>query len=173
MQQLKFCPQCGKEQLQWDGEKKWSCRCGFVLFHNVAGAVAVVITFQDEIFLTRRNQEPAKGMLDLAGGFVDPGESAETTCIREIREELGFDLERPKLKYEASLPNIYHYQGIDYNTLDLFYSYEAVEKFNFTAAESEISEGIWISKSTIDLNEIAFDSQRKFLEKWINSITSN
>ncbi len=98
MQQLKFCPQCGKEQITWDGEKKWSCSCGFTLFHNVAGAVAVVLTYGDEIFFTRRNQEPKKGKLDLAGGFVDPRESAESTCIREIDEELQVKLDISRLK---------------------------------------------------------------------------
>ncbi|WP_332021672.1 NUDIX domain-containing protein, partial [Kaistella sp.] len=78
MDYLKFCPKCGNESLNWDGEKKWNCKvCDYVLFHNVAGAVAVVIKFGDEILLTRRNQEPKKGKLDLAGGFVDPKENAE------------------------------------------------------------------------------------------------
>ena len=166
MQQLRFCPQCGKEVLDWDGEKKWSCRCGFVLFHNVAGAVAVLITHGDEIFLTRRNQDPQKGKLDLAGGFVDPKESAEKTCIRELEEELQFSLDKSKLKYEASLPNIYHYKGIDYNTIDLFYSYEIEEKFEFTAEISEISEGVWMHRNAIDLEEIAFESQREFLRQF-------
>ena len=166
MQQLRFCPQCGKEQLEWDGEKKWSCSCGFTLFHNVAGAVAVVLTHGDEIFLTRRNQDPKKGKLDLAGGFVDPKESAETTCIRELEEELQVKLDVSRLKYEASFPNVYHYKGIDYNTLDLFYSYEIEEKFEFIAELSEISEGVWIEKSEIDLKDIAFDSQREFLKRF-------
>ena len=78
MNDLKFCPKCGEKTLQLDGEKKWNCtNCDYVLFHNVAGAVAVLIKYKDEILFTRRNQEPKKGKLDLAGGFVDPKESAE------------------------------------------------------------------------------------------------
>jgi ribosomal protein L33 len=58
---LKYCPSCGKESLHWDGEKKWSCpECGFTLYNNVAGAVAVVIRCGDEIYLTRRNRDPKK-----------------------------------------------------------------------------------------------------------------
>ena len=70
---LKYCPQCGKETLQWSEEKKWYCiKCSFVLYHNCAAAVAVIVLYRDEILFTRRSQYSEKGKLDLPGGFVDP-----------------------------------------------------------------------------------------------------
>ena len=165
MNNLKFCPKCGTERLQWDGEKKWSCsNCDYVLFHNVAGAVAVLIKFENEILFTRRNQEPKKGKLDLAGGFVDPKESAEVTCVRELFEEMQIKVEISKLKYLASLPNTYEYKNILYNTLDLFYEYEIEEKFEVNLEISEISETVWLKMEEINLEEIAFESQRMFLK---------
>lgn len=167
MDYLKFCPKCGNESLNWDGEKKWNCKvCDFILFHNVAGAVAVVIKCGDEILLTRRNQEPKKGKLDLAGGFVDPKESAEETCARELFEEMKMRIDISKLKYLASLPNIYEYKNIIYNTLDLFYEYESDEKFEVNLEISEISETIWLKIQDINPDDIAFDSQRIFLQKY-------
>ena len=167
MEYLKFCPKCGNESLNWDGEKKWNCKvCDFILFHNVAGAVAVVIKCGDEILLTRRNQEPKKGKLDLAGGFVDPKESGEETCARELFEEMKMRIDISKLKYLASLPNIYEYKNIIYNTLDLFYEYESDEKFEVNLEISEISETVWLKIQDINPDDIAFDSQRIFLEKY-------
>lgn len=167
MEYLKFCPKCGNESLNWDGEKKWNCKvCDFILFHNVAGAVAVVIKCGDEILLTRRNQEPKKGKLDLAGGFVDPKESAEETCARELFEEMKMRIDITKLKYLASLPNIYEYKNIIYNTLDLFYEYESDEKFEVNLEIYEISETVWLKIQDINPDDIAFDSQRIFLEKY-------
>lgn len=166
-QKLKFCPNCGRESLNWEEDRKWSCRdCGFVLYNNVAAAVAVVIRCGDEVFLTRRNQDPKKGKLDLSGGFTDPKESAEETCERELFEELKLRINTNELKYLASLPNIYHYKGIDYNTLDLFYEYYVEEKFLIELEISEISEGLWVPISEIDVNEIAFDSQKKFFTEY-------
>ncbi|MBU4537474.1 MAG: NUDIX domain-containing protein [Weeksellaceae bacterium] len=167
MNDLKFCPKCGNQTLQWDGEKKWSCsECDYVLYHNVAGAVAVLVKCGNEILLTRRNQEPKKGKLDLAGGFVDPKESAEETCVRELYEEMKIEVEISRLKYLASLPNIYEYKNITYNTLDLFYEYEVAEKFDVNLEISEISETVWLRKEEIKLEDIAFDSQRIFFEKY-------
>lgn len=171
MKILKYCPSCGKETLHWDGEKKWSCpECNFTLYNNVAGAVAVVIRYQDEIYLTRRNRDPKKGKLDLAGGFVDPKESAEETCKRELFEELQLDVDISNLKYLTSLPNVYQYKEIDYNTIDLFYEYHVPEKFEVNLELSEISEAVWILLKELDLEDIAFDSQKKFFEEYLKNI---
>ena len=170
MNDLKYCPKCGNPTLIWDGEKKWSCsHCGFVLFHNVAGAVAVLIKYGDEVLFTRRNQEPKKGKIDLAGGFVDPKESAEETCVRELFEELKIEVDISQLKYLASLPNTYEYKNILYNTIDLFYEYEVSKKLELHLERSEISETIWIKKNEIDLDDIAFDSQKIFLKNYLTS----
>lgn len=167
MKILKYCPSCGKESLQWDGEKKWSCpNCNFRLYNNVAGAVAVIIRFGNEIFLTRRNRDPKKGKLDLAGGFIDPRESAEEACKRELFEELKLEVDISKLKYLTSLPNIYQYKEIDYHTIDLFYEYEVSEKFEVNLELSEISESVWIDLKELKLEDIAFDSQKKFFEEY-------
>lgn len=169
MNHLKFCPKCGEKSLLFDGEKKLSCNnCDFIMYQNCAAAVAVVIKCGDEIFLTKRNQNPKIGKLDLAGGFTDPKESAEQTCARELWEELNLEIDIKRLKFIMSLPNIYHYKGIDYNTLDIFFEYEVEEKFEITKLElHEISETFWIKKSEINLEDIAFDSQKRFFEMYL------
>ena len=66
-----------------------------------------------------------------------------------------------------SLPNVYHYKEIDYNTLDLFFEYNVDEKVDAKKLEThEITEVIWLKISELNLEEIAFDSQRKFLEHY-------
>ncbi|WP_294314691.1 NUDIX domain-containing protein [uncultured Chryseobacterium sp.] len=171
MKILKYCPSCGKESLNWDGEKKWSCpNCNFTLYNNVAGAVAIVIRYEDEIYLTRRNRDPKKGKLDLAGGFVDPRESAEETCKRELFEELQLDVDVSNLQYLTSLPNVYQYKEIDYNTIDLFYEYNVSEKFEVNLELSEISEAVWIPLKQLQLEDLAFDSQKIFFEGYLKSL---
>lgn len=167
MNSMKYCAKCGQATLNWDGEKKWSCsECDFTLYHNVAGAVAVLIKNGDQILFTRRNQEPMKGKLDLPGGFVDPKESAETTCVREISEELNYKIDSTQLKYLGSLPNVYHYKKIAYNTLDLFYEYETAEKFDVDLEFAEVSEIVWLKLDDLNTEDLAFESQKTFLKTY-------
>lgn len=167
MNQLNFCPKCSQKTLLFSEGKKWHCsECDFVLYHNCAAAVAVVISCGNEILLTKRNQEPAKGKLDLAGGFTDPNESAEQTCFRELKEELNIEIDVTKLEFLMSLPNVYHYKGVDYNTLDLFFEYRVEEKFAVDLEKSEIAEVFWLNKENVDLECIAFPSQKLFFQKY-------
>ncbi|RNA61251.1 NUDIX domain-containing protein [Chryseobacterium nematophagum] len=170
MKLLNYCPSCSNKSLLWDGEKKWHCsKCNFTLYNNVAGAVAVVIRFGDEIYLTRRNREPKKGKLDLAGGFIDPKEIAEEACRRELFEELQINIDISSLKYLTSLPNVYQYKEIDYNTIDLFYEYNISEKFDVKLDFTEISEAVWVPLEELNLNELAFDSQKKFFKEYLKN----
>ncbi len=166
---LKFCPKCGHETLQFDGKNKLYCtHCDFVIYHNCAAAVAVVIRYKDEILLTKRNQNPGMGKLDLAGGFTDPEESAEETCVRELKEEMGAEIDKTRLKFLMSLPNVYQYKNIDYNTLDLFFEYELKEKSFVEKLETrEISEIVWVKLSELNLDEIAFESQKNFFRQYL------
>lgn len=168
---LPYCPRCGEKSLHWDGLKKWFCTlCHYTYYHNCAGATGVLLRHKDEILLSIRNREPAKGKLDLPGGFVDPSESAEECCKREIKEELGVSLFSEKFQYLGSQPNTYTYKDISYNTLDLFYAYELDNLPDFTLATDEISEVIWLKPRAINFTEIAFESQRKFLSNYIQSL---
>ena len=165
MKELKYCPNCGHKTLIWNHISKLSCsNCNFVMYQNVAAAVAVLIRCKEKYLFTRRNKEPKKGFLDLSGGFTDPQESSEETCQRELKEELNFDIYPENLKYLGSLPNIYLYKNIKYNTLDLFYLYEIENELQFKLQLEEISETVWLSKNDIKLEDIAFDSQREFLK---------
>ncbi|MHA6696518.1 NUDIX hydrolase [Chryseobacterium sp. A321] len=166
--EFKYCPNCGNSSLTWDGEKRWSCtQCQFTLYHNCAAAVAVLIRCEDEILVTKRNLEPGKGLLDLPGGFVDPNESAEEACSREVREELKIELDLNSLKILKSRPNEYPYKGILYHTLDLFVEYRVKEKPLFAIDRGEIHSVEWMNLHQLDLTKWAFESQKEFLSTYI------
>ncbi len=50
-----------------------------------------------KIVLIRRKNPPYKGELALPGGFVDIGETVETACLREAKEETSLDVKIKKL----------------------------------------------------------------------------
>ena len=77
---FKFCPKCGSDKFFIETFKSKKCQnCQFHYFYNTAAASTVFLrNEQDELLIGRRVFNPAKGTLDLPGGFVDFGEDAET-----------------------------------------------------------------------------------------------
>ena len=60
-------------------------------------ADAVIIYDNDNLVLIRRKNPPFQGQLALPGGFVDVGETIESACIREAKEETNIDVKIIKM----------------------------------------------------------------------------
>ncbi|MFN7054295.1 NUDIX domain-containing protein [Hyphomonas sp.] len=58
-----------------------------------AGCGAAILDEQGRLLLIQRLREPEAGAWGLPGGKIDFGERAEDTARREIREELGIEIE--------------------------------------------------------------------------------
>ncbi len=161
---FRHCPKCGKAAAE-AGRAPFLCAaCGFLFYFNPAIAVgAVLLAPDDTVLLIRRAKDPHRGKLSVPGGFVDAGEVAEAALRREIREEVGMEVER--LDYLCSQPNQYHYRGVTYQVLDFFYLGH-VEQKSAQADPGEVSEVCWIPRGQIVLEEIAFDSVREMLRSF-------
>lgn len=163
---FKYCPHCGSQDFVYINNFKFNCNtCDFVLYHNIAAAVTIVFTHEDKVLFTVRNVDPDKGKLDLPGGFIDPGETAEEAACREIKEELGLDISPEVLKYITTSPNNYLYKNVAYRTMDIFYECELTSNNITIRAEEEIKDLIWIKRNQIDLNAIGFVSVKKVIQQ--------
>ena len=76
---FKYCPKCGSPHFEVNNEKSKRCAdCGFVYYFNSSAAtVAFILNDKNELLVCRRGKEPAKGTLDLSGGFIDMHETGE------------------------------------------------------------------------------------------------
>lgn len=153
-----FCPNCGSKRIAYDGRKKFTCGdCSLKYFQNVAAAAGTILECDGKIVLIRRGQEPGKGKLDLPGGFVDPGETAEQAARREIKEELKIDV--GPLEYLGSYPNTYEYENFAYSSCDLLF-YRKIDAFPTEFDEREAVELLLMDPFEIPDDELAFQSIR-------------
>lgn len=155
--QFEYCPKCGAKAFVERNEKAKQCNaCGFVYYFNPSSSVACFIKNEKgELLLVRRGKEPAKGTLDLPGGFVDMFETAEDAVRREVLEETG--LEVKDCQYLFSLPNLYMYSGFEVHTLDMFFECQ-VKDFTDAHAQDDAGEIIFMKKEGLKADDFGLMS---------------
>lgn len=168
LEKFRYCPVCGSSHFIESSCKSKRCEsCGFEYFINPSSAnVAIIVNDKGELLVATRKREPAKGTLDLPGGFADMHETAEEGLRREVKEETG--LEVTSVRYLFSMPNTYRYSNFDIPTLDMFYECR-IKDFSVLTADDDIANCQWIAISDINPELFGLRSIRMGIEKWINN----
>ncbi|HYE35290.1 NUDIX domain-containing protein [Methylocaldum sp.] len=160
---FRFCPRCGGEYLSMQEHRAIKCgRCGFLYFFNTCAAAGAFVFYQNQLVLCVRAKDPAKGKLDLPGGFIEFNETVEDALRREIAEEL--NLETINYRYLTSVPNDYLYGGMLYKVTDMVFLCDALHIGTLKAAD-DVADYRLVSPYDIDPEELAFNSTRTALEK--------
>jgi len=103
--------------------------------------VAAVIRKEDKIFATQRGYGDFKGGWEFPGGKIEPGETAETALVREIKEELNTIITVVQLIKTVD----YDYPGFH---LKMHCFLCSVESGSLELNEHESSK--WLTADTID-----------------------
>ncbi|NDV82094.1 NUDIX domain-containing protein [Bacteroides sp. 51] len=158
--QFHYCPKCGSDRFVINNEKSKKCeKCGFVYYFNsCAATVALILNEKNELLVCRRAKNPAKGTLDLPGGFIDMHETAEEGVAREVLEETGLVVK--EAIYQFSLPNIYVYSDFEVHTLDMFFLCK-VEHTDHIEANDDVTDSFFLPLSDINVDDFGLDSIRK------------
>ncbi len=171
LDKFKFCPVCGSSHFEINNIKSKKCTtCGFTYYLNPSSAtVALIINEEHELLVVRRKNEPAKGTLDLPGGFVDMYETGEEGVAREVKEETGLDA--TEVRYLFSIPNLYLYSGFMVHTLDMFYTVK-VKDLSHVEAMDDAAAYYWIALDKLNPEEFGLGSIRQGLVKFLQEKVS-
>ena len=164
---FKYCPKCGSSEFEIHNALSRHCtHCGFTYYQNPrASTAAFILNGQGELLVARRAKEPAKGTLDLPGGFVDNHENAEQGMVREIYEETGITVDPNEVEYLFSIPNIYRYSGMDIHTLDLFFLCR-VDDVEVKAAD-DAAELTWLPLREVYVERFGLRSIREAVHRFL------
>lgn len=163
---FRYCPECGSPHFEVNNEKSKRCAdCGFVYYFNSSAAtVAFILNDKGELLVCRRGKEPAKGTLDLSGGFVDRFETGEEGVAREVREETGLLVEQAV--YLFSLPNTYLYSGFLVHTLDQFFLCKVKDTERIEAMD-DVADSFWVPLDKVDPEAFGLDSVREGVRRFL------
>ena len=159
-----FCPRCGNEGLAEHGENAVDCpACGYVYYHSSVAAVVGIIEYQDRVVVTRRANDPHKGMWAIPGGFVEYGESLEAALVRELEEELNLEIAEPE--YLASYGSRYPYRDVLYFPSVAYFTCR-VEDVSHMRASDDIDQYRLIPPAQLIQEELAFAADGKALRTY-------
>jgi NAD+ diphosphatase len=96
----RFCGRCGTPTHTKADERAKECpNCGYVAYPRVSPAMMALVTRGREILLARSHRF-VNGVYSALAGFVEPGETIEDCVRREVREEVGVEVDH--ITYFAS-----------------------------------------------------------------------
>jgi NAD+ diphosphatase len=99
----RFCGRCSTPTEPAMGERARRCpACGLLAFPRLAPAIITLIERDDGRALLARGRTFPIPMYSCIAGFVEPGETLEQAVHREVREEVGVELDN--VRYWASQP---------------------------------------------------------------------
>ena len=104
----RFCGQCATPTVPLETERARKCpACGLTAYPRISPCVIVLISRGSEVLLARGRNFPP-GRYSTPAGFVEVGETLEETVVREVREEVGVEVEN--IRYFGSQPWPYPHQ---------------------------------------------------------------
>lgn len=130
----RFCGRCATTTIHSQKERMLYCPgCGNMIYPKIAPAVIIGVVDRDRLLLSKYAGREYKKYALLAG-FTEFGETAEETVAREVFEEVGLHIGKPK--YYKSQP-----WGIDSNILyGFFVSLKGEAKISLDPNELSLAE---------------------------------
>ena len=100
----RWCGACGVPTVRVPGERAMQCpRCGLRNSPRISPAMMVLVTRGHELLLASNVNFPP-GRYSALAGFLEAGESVEAAIHREVAEEVGIQVHRPRYFGSQSWP---------------------------------------------------------------------
>jgi NAD+ diphosphatase len=98
----RYCANCGQPSEPSDGGWRRQCPACKTEHFPRTDPVVIMLAIRDDRCLLGRQAAWPKGMYSALAGFLEPGESIEEACAREIFEEAG--LRTARVRYHSTQP---------------------------------------------------------------------
>lgn len=162
MKPFHYCPSCGSSLDEKQEKTEVKCpSCGDKWYRNPAPTVGCVVVRDGRALISKRGSNPFKGRYDVPGGFLEPGEDAIEGLKREIKEELGVEIDASMDDCLQIAPHRYGPDG-DW-TLAIGF------KATITSGEPEASDDVaaieWVDASQLTTLDFAWEHDRELVRR--------
>ncbi len=161
----KFCGKCGHPTSTKKNERAITCtNCETTIYPKISPAIIVGITSGDKILLAR-GRHFRSSFYSFVAGYADIGESLEDAVIREVKEEVGIDVQN--IRYYKSQP--WPFSG----SMMIGYWAEADEKQPIIIDDNEILEAAWFSRGNLPNHPANISIAGEMIELFERNLTGD
>ena len=156
-----YCIRCGTltEEIVRGGMLRPTCpACGWIYYAKNATGAALLIVESGKVLLVQRAHEPFLGQWMLPAGFVEYGEVAEESAVREAQEETGLDVELTGLWG-------FYFGSDDPRNVAHLAVYQARRVDGTLVAGDDAMDAAYFGPDELP-DEIAFQTHRRSLADW-------
>lgn len=134
-----YCPDCGNKLIQRkigdEGFVPYCTNCQKPLFDMFSACIITLVSNEyNEIALLKQSYI-STDYYNLVSGYIKPGETAEETAVREVKEEIGIEVK------ELKITGTYWFGKKDMLMIGFF---AQAEKSEFKLS-GEVNDAIWVS----------------------------
>jgi ADP-ribose pyrophosphatase YjhB (NUDIX family) len=163
MSAFAFCPACGGALDDPDADGGARCpRCDRSWYRDPAPTAGCALVEGDRALVTVRAREPFKGRFDVPGGFLHVGEHPIDGLKRELKEELGVEIDVTEEDFLAATPHPYGGADGDW-VLSLGYRGRVVAGEPTPADDVAAIE--WVTADELDSLDFAWPHDRELVRK--------
>ena len=155
-----YCGRCGTPTQTRPNERAKVCpRCGLINFPRISPAIIVAVLKDKQILLTRAHRFPP-GLYSVIAGFVEPGEALEECVRREVKEEVGIEVEN--ICYFGSQPWPFP------NSLMVAFTADYASG-KITIGETEIADAGWFTANNLPPIPDRVSISRRLIDWFVNT----
>ena len=137
--------------------------CGRSWYPNSSPTVGAVIVRDGRALITKRGSEPEKGRFDVPGGFLNAGEEALDGLRRELKEELGVEVD---VSIDDCLQMATHTYGDDDEAgYVLAIGFSARLRSGEPKAADDVADLQWVTLDELDDIDFAWEHDRELVRK--------
>jgi NADH pyrophosphatase NudC (nudix superfamily) len=161
MKAFTYCPACASRLEDLSTECGARCpKCGRSWYQNSSPTVAAALVDGGKVLVTIRAHDPKKGQIDTPGGFLTPGEPPLDGLRREVREELGIDID---VSFEDFVQGVPHTYG-DEEDWVLSLGFVARPLSLALSPADDVADALWVTSSELEDLDWGWPHDRDLVE---------
>lgn len=163
MKPFDFCPACAT-RLGWEDDETSGGRCGHcgrTWYRNSAPTAGAAVVRDGKVLVTQRGIEPEKGRWDVPGGFLSAGEEPIEGLKRELREELGIEVDVSVADCVSMVPHPYGSEGDYVLALGFLARFSSGDP----AAADDVADFRWVDAAELEGLDFAWEHDRELARK--------